>query len=300
MEQRYNKEHPMVSIVTPSYNQGRFIEDTILSVKNQDYPNIEHIIIDGGSTDSTLDVLKKYDGTYNVRWISEPDEGQTNALNKGFSMAQGEIIGWLNSDDIYFYTHAFRDIVAFFEVHPDIDIVYGDCLVIDAHNQVIEIRHGREFSHKLLLAISYIPQPSVFMRRTVVKDNRLNESLNFGMDYEYWLRLSNRYSFKHINHVVSGIREHSERKTIVQGVEMIREGRQIQAEYGAVFGLKHRLWGSWGRLLRKWDMFRGGLTMIRGFKGLVFPIPLKPGRPVAMLIRLFPLSLRRTFRTGAK
>ena len=93
---------PRVSIVTPSYNQGQFIEDTLLSVKNQDYPSIEHIIVDGGSTDNTLEILQKYEGSYSMRWVSEPDRGQSDAVNKGFRMANGEIVGWLNSDDCYF------------------------------------------------------------------------------------------------------------------------------------------------------------------------------------------------------
>lgn len=92
---------PLVSIVTPSFNQGRFIEETILSVKNQNYPHIEHLIIDGGSTDETLDVIRRYEGTYNLRWVSEPDEGQADALNKGFRLARGEVLGWLNADDTY-------------------------------------------------------------------------------------------------------------------------------------------------------------------------------------------------------
>ncbi|MEM2568057.1 MAG: glycosyltransferase, partial [Candidatus Bathyarchaeia archaeon] len=96
------KNDTLVSIITPSLNQGRFIRETLLSVKSQDYPCIEHIVIDGGSTDDTLMILKRYEGTYNLRWISEPDEGHSDAVNKGFRMAQGEIVGWLNSDDVYF------------------------------------------------------------------------------------------------------------------------------------------------------------------------------------------------------
>ena len=99
-----SKDLPLVSIVTPSYNQGKFIEDTILSVKNQSYPNIEHIVVDAGSTDGTLKILRKYEKEYNLKWVSEPDEGQSDAVNKGFEMAKGEIVDWINSDDVYFDT----------------------------------------------------------------------------------------------------------------------------------------------------------------------------------------------------
>ena len=216
MEQRYNRKQPMVSIVTPSYNQAQFIEDTILSVKNQDYPNIEHIIIDGCSTDGTLDILKKYDRTYNMRWISEPDEGQSQAINKGFSMVQGDIVGWLNSDDIYVHTRVINDILDCFRNYPDIDVIYGDALLIDDHNRIMELMHYPKFSRRLILARNFISQPSVFMRKAIVENNKLDESLHFTMDYEYWLRLSALYSFKHVNLIVSGIRHYPERKTYSQ------------------------------------------------------------------------------------
>ncbi len=121
-------ELPLVSIVTPSLNQGRFIQETILSVKDQTYPNIEHIIVDGGSTDGTLDIIKKYEGTYKMRWVSEPDSGQSDAINKGWRMAKGEILAYLNSDDTYM-PWAVETAVELFSEHPDVAIIVGagDC-----------------------------------------------------------------------------------------------------------------------------------------------------------------------------
>ncbi|MCD6361181.1 MAG: glycosyltransferase, partial [Armatimonadetes bacterium] len=112
-------ENPLVSIVTPSYNQGEFIEETILSVKNQDYPNIEHIVVDGGTTDNTVAILKKYDGTYNMRWLSEPDKGQSDEVNKGWGLCQGQIVGWLNSDDTLAEKRTISYVVEQFKLHQD-------------------------------------------------------------------------------------------------------------------------------------------------------------------------------------
>ena len=122
--------NPLVSIITPSYNQGMFIEDTILSVKNQDYQNVEHIIIDGGSTDNTMDILKRYEGAYNMRWTSEPDRGQSDARNKGWRASNGQIVGWLNSDDVYLEKNTIGYVVEQFASHQDADIV---CMNLDQY-----------------------------------------------------------------------------------------------------------------------------------------------------------------------
>ena len=285
----------MVSIITPSYNQCRFIEDNILSVKEQDYPSIEHIIIDGNSTDGTIDILEKYEGTYNMRWISEPDKGQSHALNKGFSIAQGEIIGWLNSDDIYLHTHVSSSIAEFFNSHPNADIIYGDFLVIDSENKLIELTLLPEFSRKLLLIGNYFSQPSVFMRATVVRDNKLAENLHFGMDYEYWLRLSSLYNFQHISLIASGFRCHSEAKTSVQRDRMKAEVKQIREGFGVTFGIGYYLWRVWWKLVRAQGRYRGASALLSGLhisKGYDFTVTLERGSLVVILGGLLPLELR--------
>lgn len=153
---------PKISIVTPSYNQGQFIEETILSVKNQDYPNIEHIIVDGGSTDRTLEILKKYEGTYKIYWISEPDEGQADAVNKGFALAKGEIIGWLNSDDVYFDTHVITRVVQCFNRRKNFDIIYGNLALINKTGLILKIDVAPGFTRSRLLRGAFIPQPATF------------------------------------------------------------------------------------------------------------------------------------------
>lgn len=191
MMRRTNISHgqPLVSIVTPSYNQGRFIEETILSVKNQDYPNIEHIIVDGGSKDNTLEILKKYKGTYNMRWISEPDKGRADAVNKGFAMAQGEIIGWLNSDDVYLKKDTLRTVVHAFQSHTQSDVVYGDAAVIDIGGRILQVICLPKPSFQRLLRSCYLIQPAIFFRRHVIKQHQLDTKLQFAMDYEFWLML---------------------------------------------------------------------------------------------------------------
>lgn len=239
--------NPLVSIVTPSYDQGEFIEDTIKSVKNQQYQNIEHIIVDGGSTDETLDILKKHGKMYNMRWISEEDNGQADAINKGFAMADGKIIGWLNSDDVYVDSDVISHIVSIFQQNKDVDVLYGDGLLISEDDLIFKVECKPSFNYNHLLRDCYIMQPSVFFRKKVVKNEKLDIDLNFGMDYEYWLRISQKYKFKHINRIISGDRNHAQRKIIAQKSATQKESDEIRKRYGQNFGFSYSL----GRLRDK-------------------------------------------------
>lgn len=222
----------MVSIVTPSYNQGRFIEETILSVKNQDYPNIEHIIVDGGSTDNTLEILKKYEGTYNMRWISEPDEGQADAINKGFKIAKGEIIGWLNADDVYLTRDVVRDVVRTFLEKANADVIYGDILEINEDNVPLCVIPSIPFlSVKLLQVINYIAQPTVFFRREITAENAIDVSLKYAMDYDYWLRIAKKHKVYHLSRILACIRLHRETKSYSRRCEMIEESEYVRSRY---------------------------------------------------------------------
>jgi len=230
-----NKNLPLVSIVTPSYNQGKFIEDTILSVKNQDYPNIEHVIVDGGSTDNTLKILKKYEGTYNMHWISEPDEGQSDAVNKGFRMAKGEIIGWLNSDDVYFYKKVFSDIVNEFQNFPDVDLIYGDAVIISENNLILRIVKMSHWAWNYPLLRRGLPlaEPSVFFRKKVLLSNRINKNLEYTMDFEFWLRLiQNGYNFRYLDRILSGDRFHKKKKSFYHRDLLEIEKMEVLKEYG--------------------------------------------------------------------
>lgn len=234
---------PLVSIVTPSYNQGQFIEDTLLSVKNQDYPSIEHIVVDGGSTDNTLEILRKYESQYNLRWISEPDEGQSDAVNKGFRIAKGELIGWLNSDDCYFSKDVISYVVSKFEGLRNVDMIYGDAIIIDENNLILRHKYSNPWFHSYLrLLFCFINQPSAFFRRQVVERYKLDVNIDLPMDYEYWLRLvKNGLKFKHVNKILSAARIHSAAKTTCRGKEMRIERRKVQERYGQKLGVRYYL-----------------------------------------------------------
>ncbi|MCX6653741.1 MAG: glycosyltransferase family 2 protein [Candidatus Bathyarchaeota archaeon] len=224
---------PLVSIVTPSYNHARFIEDTILSVMNQKYKNIEHLIFDGGSSDGTIEILKKYQSLYNLKWVSEKDKGQSNALNKGFLATNGEIIGWLNSDDIYFNIDTISYVVEKFNDLPNVDLIYGNSAYVDENNKILKFRYSPKFNYNKLLKNCFILQPSVFFRKEVVKNNILNENMHFAFDYEYWLRLiKNGIYFHHVDAVLSAVREHKDMKSLSQMANMKKETENTQKNYG--------------------------------------------------------------------
>jgi glycosyltransferase involved in cell wall biosynthesis len=211
-----------VSIITPSLNQGRFIERTIQSVLSQHIDNLEYIIIDGGSQDQTLEILNQYKNR--LKFISEPDDGQSDAINKGLKMASGDIIGWLNSDDIY-YPDAIKSICSFFQKHPEIDIVYGQAYHIDAHDQIIAPYPTQPWHFKQLFNHCYISQPAVFFRKTVIERyGLLNKTLNYCMDFEYWLRLGKKGAkFAYFPQLLAGSRVYPETKTASQAVKMQKE-----------------------------------------------------------------------------
>lgn len=212
-----------VSIITPSYNHGEYIEHTLESVAMQrKNVIIEHMVIDGGSTDNTIKVLKSFSPP--VRWISEKDNGQADAVNKGILSTNGEIIGWLNSDDIY-YPGTVETIVKYFEANPEIDLVYGMADHIDQENKAFESYPTEPWNFKRLQEICYICQPALFFRRRVVeKYGLLDETLNFCMDYEYWLRLGMAGAkFGYLKKKLAGSRLYFENKTLSCRIEVHKE-----------------------------------------------------------------------------
>lgn len=211
--------YPRISIVTPSYNQGAFIEETIRSVLAQGYPNLEYIIIDGGSTDETVAIIKKYE-PWLTYWVSEKDKGQSDALNKGLGRISGDIVGWLNSDDVY-EPGVFADLHQAF-ANPETMIVNGDCYLTNELGNKEHLIQADPVTRDRLLKYwipkSMPPQPSVFFRSEVLKQTGLiNVSLHYAMDYDLWLRMIDRYAFTYIPKPFSQYRFHSASKSVMEG-----------------------------------------------------------------------------------
>ncbi|MBW4483586.1 MAG: glycosyltransferase [Tildeniella torsiva UHER 1998/13D] len=181
-------QQPLVSIVTPSYNQGRFLRKTIESVISQNYSNLEYFIFDGGSTDDSIDILKSYGDRFS--WISAPDKGQTDAINKGMRLANGEILAYLNSDDVLL-PGTIEKVVHFFNQNPDCDLVYGKAFYIDESDQIIGHYKTADYSLNRLVEDCMVCQPAAFWRSRVKdKIGLFDEALNYAMDYDYWLRIA--------------------------------------------------------------------------------------------------------------
>ena len=230
-----DSDHPLVSIITPSFNQGKFIRETIDSVLNQTYDNIEYIVIDGGSTDETIDILKSYQGK--IKYISEKDHGQANAINKGLALSSGEILGFLNSDD-FLFPDAIQTVVDTFSRSTKL-WVSGDYWIVDSQNKRIQWavilykKILRLFSSKaMFLFVDYIIQPSTYWKRKLYeKVGQFDESLSFVMDYDYWLRAFEFSTVKIIQKPLSCFRIHNQSKGGVRYVEQFAEEIQILRKY---------------------------------------------------------------------
>lgn len=205
---------PLVSVITPSYNQGKFIRETIESVLSQDYPNIEYIVVDGGSTDDTLAILEEYSLVdERIRFISEKDRGQSHAINKGLAMAKGEIIGWLNSDDTYL-PGAIRMAVDALQGQPSWAMVYGKAYTIDENSQKQSDYYVAPADYKLLFDGCMICQPAAFIRKNVFREVKgVDETLHFCMDYDLWIRIAKKHALGFIQKALANARTHNTCKT---------------------------------------------------------------------------------------
>ena len=226
-------EKPLVSIITPSYNMGGLIEETILSVLEQDYPSIEYVVMDGGSTDGTLDILKRYEGR--LRYVSEPDRGQTDAINKGFERTRGSIFTFLCADDTLL-PGAVTAAVKALQENPDIGVVYGDAWFIDEHGTrtapyPVESYDAAKFARRC-----FICQPAAFMRREVfASSGMLDPDRHCALDYDLWIRVARRYSMKKIDQFLANSRIHEGSKTVYQmGTAMLATIELLEKCYGYV------------------------------------------------------------------
>jgi glycosyltransferase involved in cell wall biosynthesis len=228
------KELPKISVVTPSLNQGRFLEECITSVIKQDYPDFEYIIIDGGSTDDSLDIIAEYK-QYIAYSVSEPDNGQSGAISKGFRKAKGELVAWLNSDD-YYLPGAFRKVAEAYGRNPEASFYFGNGLRVDSRG----MKKSRFFESEtvnlnrdaLLYCLNYILQPATFINASCLKKiDFLDEDLHYGMDTDLWLRLSKEKMPAFVPEILAASREYGDTKTSTGSFQRIEELRQIAARH---------------------------------------------------------------------
>jgi glycosyltransferase involved in cell wall biosynthesis len=216
----------LVSIITPSFNQASYLQQTIRSVLEQDYPRIEYIVIDGASTDGSIDVIRKYESKL-AYCVSEKDSGQAEAINKGILRATGDIIAWLNSDD-YYLPRTVSAVVKVFDEIPDVDLVYGDMLAVDEHGRTINQLKYRQLTLQDLLCFQIIGQPAVFMRRSALLASGLLEpSFHFMLDHHLWIRIAQHGKILHVPQIWSAARYHPEAKNRARAAEFGRDAFRI-------------------------------------------------------------------------
>ncbi|HZW03331.1 MAG TPA: glycosyltransferase family 2 protein [Anaerolineaceae bacterium] len=217
---------PLVSIVTPSFNQAAYLEQTLCSVLDQDYPRLEYWVMDGGSTDGSVEIIRRYESRL-AGWVSEPDRGQGDAINKGFARAGGEIIAWLNSDDVYL-PGAVRRAVAALQSDPTLAMVYGDVRSIDGEGQTIGHMRYADWGLDGLMAFRIIGQPGVFMRREAFASaGGLDLSYHYLLDHHLWLRVAQQGSIRHVPEEWAAARFHAGAKNVAQAGRFGQEALRI-------------------------------------------------------------------------
>jgi glycosyltransferase involved in cell wall biosynthesis len=258
---------PLISVLTPSYNQAAYLPLTLQSVAGQTYPAWEHIIVDGGSQDGSPGILADHADRYpgQVRWISEPDRGQADAMNKAFGIAQGVILGWLNSDDTYLTRTVLEEAAALLAAHPEVDVLYGDAVLVDADNRLLRVLHHPAYSPGHMLRVCRITQPAVFLRRRVLAAEPLNVEVGIALDYEYWLRLGQAgYCFRHVPRLWAVDRNHPTRKILAQREALAAERRALQRCYGGRPNLTASLWDKLALGLP--TRLRGAFSLLRLYR----------------------------------
>jgi glycosyltransferase involved in cell wall biosynthesis len=242
-----------LSVITPSYNHSNFIEDTLQSVKAQNYPAIEHIVVDGASTDGTCEILKKYSqtpGWEHLRWISQPDKGQSDAINKGFHMATGDLVAWLNSDD-YLLPGGLESIADYADTHPEIDVVYGDSIFVEKDGDLRRVKKEHKFDFWVLLYCGcYIQSNTAFYRRHVIDQGFfLQENYRVCMDYEYFVRLAAKgKTFGYANRPIAAFRWQGTNRSLA--TDRVRKERlQIQDNWSRP-RLPHACYDAFARIFR--------------------------------------------------
>lgn len=228
-----SSDRPLVSVVVPSFNQAPFIREALDSVLAQDYPNREVLVMDGGSTDGTLAILRSYNN--NIRFVAERDRGQANAINKGLGLARGSVVAWLNSDDRY-VPGAIAHAVDALELNSSAGMVYGEGEIIDRDGHVLgPFEATQRFDLWTLIHVSdFIMQPTVFMRSDCVREvGGLDESLHYGLDWDLWIRLASRRPVEYVPKVLAQTREYGETKTATGGWSRLRELKSIMNRHGA-------------------------------------------------------------------
>lgn len=217
---------PLVSIVTPSFNQARFLEAAMASVLGQDYPRLEYIVIDGGSQDGSLEIIRRHADRL-AHWTSKPDRGQGEAINKGLRRARGEIVAWLNSDDLYM-EGAVSAAVQALARHPEAGMVYADGLMVDAEGRLLDRHRYRTYSVLDLLCFDVLLQPTVFMRRTALEEaGLLREPYHLILDHDLWVRMAARAPIVHVPGDWAAERTHAEAKTIALAAGFVAEAETL-------------------------------------------------------------------------
>lgn len=217
-----SRYQPALSIITPSYNQAAYLEQAIRSVLAQEYTNLEYIIVDGASTDNSPEIIRRYAG-HLAWWCSESDNGQAEAINKGFRRASGEIVAWLNSDDLYL-PGAFQKAVEALEGDPELGLVFGDAITIDADGRPLNHLRFGDWGLAELSSFRIICQPAVFMRRAILeKAGYLDPSYHYMLDHHLWLRIARLAPLRHIPHIMAAARHHPAAKNVSQAAGFGRE-----------------------------------------------------------------------------